>query len=90
MLPLYPESDFLNHHEDNSHNPRLIFRPFADLEPQCFVVFRLFKSGITQDRVLYLIMTPRKGCDSSPRTTALELGEAVYCASLTLEGIDVV
>ena len=39
-------------------------------------------TGITQNKLPYLIMAPRKGCGSSPRTEVLGLGEVIECTSL--------
>ena len=39
-------------------------------------------TGITQNKLPYLIVAPRKGCGSSPRTEVLGLGEVIECTSL--------
>ena len=39
-------------------------------------------TGITQNKLPYLIVAPWKGCGSSPRTEVLGLGEVIECTSL--------
>ena len=60
-------------------------RFFIDLCLSRSIVFCCTSSvytGVTQDRLPYLIVAPRKGCDSSSRTMVIGIGEVIDSRSL--------